>query len=66
MVSRPDGGGSQARMGPLARLACVVAVLAVLTAALPWLKKEPSVESMVRADSPELALRAKVRETFGL
>ena len=66
MASSHPSGPPSTRLGPLARLAIVVALLAVLMAGLPRLQKEPSVESMVRADSPELALRAKVRETFGL
>lgn len=48
------------------RLAVLVTFLAAFAAGLPRLQQDPSLEALMRADHPALALRQQVRTTFGL
>jgi uncharacterized protein len=64
-----DGPGAPSvgtRATPVLHLAMLLAFLAAFAAGLPRLQQDPSLEALMRADHPALALREQVRATFGL
>lgn len=59
-------GARRTHIGPRSRLAILIGLITCFAVAIPRLQQEPSIEALVQPGNPALALRASVRETFGL